>query len=347
MIKLAIVGCGGMGHTHAKNFSAIKDCKLTAACDIIPERAQAFSKEFDIPYVYPDMDEMLAKCDLDAVTLVTPDATHAPLALKIIAKGKHILSEKPPATCYADAKAMADAAAQAGVINMINFSYRDSAAIQRAHQILQEGKLGRIMHVEASYLQCWLSSKVWGDWRKGTNWLWRLSTEHGSAGVLGDVGVHILDFTTFAAGDIRSLDCQLRTFPKAKGERIGEYTLDANDSGVMTVEMEGGALGTIHFSRWATGQKNSLRLRVYCEKGALVVDLDKSWDTLEICRGSDVDKAEWKTLKCPKTPKIYSRFINSIISGQNDQPDYARGAQVQKLLDLCFESNKEGKRLAV
>ena len=74
-----------MGHTHAKYFSAIKDCKLTAACDIIPERAQAFSKEFDIPYVYPDMEEMLAKCDLDAVTLVTPDATHAPLALKIIA----------------------------------------------------------------------------------------------------------------------------------------------------------------------------------------------------------------------------------------------------------------------
>jgi len=62
---------------------------------------------------------------------------------------------------------------------------------------------------------------------------------------------------------------------------------------------------------------------------------------------SDVDKAEWKTLKCPKTPKIYQRFIDSILSGKNDQPDYARGAQVQKLLDLCFESDKEGKRLAV
>ena len=347
MIKLGLVGCGGMGHTHAKNFAAIKDCKLTAACDIIPERARAYAKEFDIPYVYADMEEMLEKCELDAVTLVTPDATHAPLALKIIAKGKHILSEKPPATCYADAKAMADAAAKAKVINMINFSYRDSAAIQRAHQILEEGKLGRVMHVEASYLQCWLSSKVWGDWRKGDNWLWRLSKEHGSAGVLGDVGVHILDFTTFAAGDIRSIDCQLRTFHKAEGDRIGEYPLDANDSLVMTVEMAGGGLGTISASRWATGQKNSLRLRVYCEKGALVVDLDKSWDTLEICRGADVNKAEWKTLKCPKTPKIYQRFINSVISGVNDQPNYARGAQVQKMLDVCFESDKAGQRVVV
>jgi predicted dehydrogenase len=139
----------------------------------------------------------------------------------------------------------------------------------------------------------------------------------------------------------------MRTFHKAEGERLGEYTLDANDSAVMLVEMESGALGTIHTSRWATGQKNSLRLRVYCEKGALVVDLDKSWDTLDICRGSDVDKAEWKTLKCPKTPKIYQRFIDSIMSGQNDQPDYGRGAQVQKLLDLSFESDKAGKRLSV
>jgi predicted dehydrogenase len=336
-----------MGHTHAKAFSAIKDCKLIAACDILPERAQAFSKEFDIPYVYPDMEEMLAKCELDAVTLVTPDATHTPLALKIIAKGKHILGEKPLATCYADAKAMADAAGKVGVINMVNFTYRNSAAIQRAHQIIQEGKLGRIMHVEASYLQCWLSSKVWGDWRKSPSSLWRLSTGHGSGGVLGDIGVHILDFTTFAAGDIRSLDCQLRTFHKAEGDRVGEYTLDANDSAVMMVEMEGGALGAIHTSRWATGQTNSLRLRVYCEKGALVVDLDKSWDTLDICRGSNVDKAEWKTLKCPKTPTIYQRFISSILSGQNDQPDFARGAQVQKMLDLCFASDKEGKRMAV
>ncbi len=347
MIKLALVGCGNMGHTHAKAFSAIKDCKLVAACDIIVERAEAYAKEFNIPNVYADMEEMLAKCELDAVTLVTPDATHAPLALKVLASGKHILSEKPLATSYADAKTMADAAKQAGVINMINFSYRDSAAIQKAHQIIQEGKLGRIMHVEASYLQSWLSSKLWGDWRKRENFLWRLSTGHGSAGVLGDVGVHILDFTTYGAGNISSIDCQLRTFHKAKGDRIGEYVLDANDSAVMLVEMEGGGLGTIHTTRWATGQKNSLRLRIYCEKGGLIVDLDKSWNTIDICKGRDVDKTEWKTIKCPKTPTIYQRFIQSVASGVNDQPDYARGAEVQKMLDVCFESDRLGKRVGV
>jgi len=347
MIKLAIVGTGGMAHSHAKAFAEIKGCKLVAACDIVRPRAEAFATEFAIPQIFTDVDEMLGQAEIDAVAVVTPDAAHAPVSLKVVAKGKHILCEKPLATCYDDAKAMADAAGKAGVINMVNLSYRRSAAIQKAHQLVEQGVLGRIMHIEASYLQCWLSSKVWGDWRTGSGWLWRLSTQHGSGGVLGDVGVHILDFATFAAGDIQSLNCRLKTFHKAEGDKIGEYPLDANDSAVIMVELVGGGIGTIHTTRWATGQANSLRLRVYGDEGALVVDLDQSYDTLRICRGKDVDKAQWKDLACAKTPTIYQRFIKSIRTGQNDQPDFARGAKVQKMLDACFESDRSGQSVTL
>jgi predicted dehydrogenase len=210
---------------------------------------------------------------------------------------------------------------------------------------VQKGALGRIMHIEASYLQSWLCSKIWGDWRTSPAFLWRLSTGHGSGGVLGDIGVHILDFATFAAGDVASLNCRLRTFHKADGDKIGEYPLDANDSAVISVEMKEGALGTIHTTRWATGHGNSLRLRVYGDEGALEVDLDKSYDTLQICRGQDVDKAAWQSLTCPKTPSNFQRFIKSIRTGENDQPDFARGAQVQKMLDACFESDKTGNKV--
>ncbi len=78
-------------------------------------------------------------------------------------------------------------------------------------------------------------------------WLWRLSEAHGSKGVLGDVGIHILDFTTFAIGMMPlSLQARLKTFDKAEGGKIGPYTLDANDSASMQVEFENGALGVIH-----------------------------------------------------------------------------------------------------
>ena len=341
-VAIAIVGTGGMAHSQARAFKAIPGVQIRAACDIVPGKARSFADEFGIPRAYEDLDQLLTREDIDAVTVVTPDASHAETSLKVIAYGKHILCEKPLATCYADALRMSTAAHSSGRINMVNLSYRNASAIQKAHQLVEQGVLGRILHVEASYLQSWLSSKVWGDWRASTNWLWRLSSQHGSAGVLGDIGVHILDFATFVAGDLQTINCQLKTFPKIEGEQIGDYVLDANDLAVINVTFTGGALGTIHTSRWATGHANSLRLRVFGEKASLVVDLDQSYTSLKICQGEDVDHAKWKTLRCGKTPNNYQRFIHSIRSGVNDQPDFARGAQVQKWLDASFASHQAG-----
>ena len=340
MIKLGIIGTGGMANSHAQNFASNPNVKIISACDVIDKKVKEFAKEYNIPKTFTDIDDMLADSELDAVSNVTPDALHSQVSLKVIESGKHILCEKPLATNYPDAKKMADAANAKGIINMVNFSYRNSSAIQKAHEILNAGKIGRIMHVEASYLQSWLSSKSWGDWKTETAWLWRLSKKHGSLGVLGDVGVHILDFTSFPAGKIKSVNCKLKTFHKAKNDKIGEYELDANDSAVISVEFQNGAIGTIHTTRWATGYPNSLALRIFGDKGAIRIDLDKATDKLEMCRGKNIDKFQWETVECGKTPNIYERFINSILTGKNDQPDFNRGAEIQKILDACIESDE-------
>jgi predicted dehydrogenase len=347
MIRLAIIGTGGMANAHAKAFQGIKGCTLVAACDVYSDRVEPFARKYRIPEVYTDVDDLLESSEIDAVANVTPDAFHASISLKVIAKGKHILCEKPLATNYPDAKKMAEAARRKGVINMVNFSYRNSSAIQRAYQLIQSGEIGRIRHVEASYLQGWIASKSWGDWRKSPAMLWRLSKKHGSQGTLGDLGVHIIDFATFPAGDIKSLECRLKTFPKPGGGRIGEYVFDANDSAVIAVELKNGAIGTIHTTRWAVGHVNSIKLGIYGEVGGLEIDLDRSIDTLRICRGKDMRKSVWKTVKCGKTPTVFQRFIKSIRTGRNDQPDFARGAAVQRILDACFESDKEGRAVTV
>ena len=106
---------------------------------------------------------------------------------------------------------------------MVNFSYRNSPAIHKAFELVQSGELGEIIHLEASYLQSWLVSKSWGDWRKEHRWLWRLSTVHGSKGTLGDIGVHILDFATYPVGPLESIACTLRTFSKVKGGEDWEF----------------------------------------------------------------------------------------------------------------------------
>ncbi|WP_457653707.1 Gfo/Idh/MocA family protein [Rhodocaloribacter sp.] len=346
-IRLGIIGTGNMGHHHAREFSALEGCALVAACDRDRERAEALAEEYDIPHVYTGVAEMLAGADLDAVVIVTPDDSHAPIALEVIAAGKHVLCEKPLAEHAEDARRMAEAAAKAGVINMVNFTYRRSPALQKARALVAEGRLGRIVDFEAHYLQSWLTSKIWGDWATEETWLWRLSTAHGSQGVLGDIGVHILDLVSFPAGDYASVQCRLKTFPKAEGDRIGAYRLDANDSAFITAELTNGAMGVIHASRWATGYRNALALSLHGDKGALRFDLEHEDDVLEVCLGDDVDTVTWRTIRCEKTPTNAERFLESIRTGRNDQPDFARGAAIQAVIDACFRSDAEGRAMTL
>ncbi|GGO85538.1 oxidoreductase [Marinobacterium nitratireducens] len=349
MIRLGLIGAGAMGAHHAKQFQAIAGCELVAVCDIDAGRAAAFAAEHDIEGVYSDIGRMLAGADIDAVTVVTPDKFHKDASLAAIAAGKHILCEKPLATNEADASEMAAAANRAGVINMINLSYRDCSALQHARELIAAGRIGRVMHVEASYLQSWLTSNLWGDWRTDPQWLWRLSSEHGSKGVLGDVGIHILDFASYPVGEISAINCRLKCFDKAEGNRIGDYPLDANDSALIRMEFANGALGSVHTSRWATGHRNSLRLRIFGDRGAVTIDIDlhDGWETLSLCEGDNVDPARWVKVEAASTPTIYQRFIRSIETGVNDQPDFHHGARLQRVLDCCFVSDREDRTLSL
>jgi predicted dehydrogenase len=342
-VRVAIIGTGGMAGVHAQKYQTIKGCRLVAGCDVDAGRARAFSEKYGMPHSFGSLEDLLQWGEFDAVSIVTPDAYHGSTSIACLQAGKHVLCEKPLALDYTEAKKMVAAAKKAGTINMVNFSYRDWPALQAVAKVIGKGKIGDIRHVEASYLQAWLASKVWGDWRTNPTWLWRLSSKHGSKGVLGDVGVHILDFATFPAGPLKEVTCRLKAFPKAPRNRVGEYVLDANDSAVMTVEFANGALGSIHTSRWVAGHTNRLFLKISGTKGTVEIDSDRSTSEYRICAGADLDKATWQTVKAPASPNNYQRFIKAIRTGQQDQPDFARGAEVQKVLDACFVASKQGK----
>lgn len=346
MIKVAIIGTGGMAHVHAQDYSKNPGAQLTACCDLDESRAKAFAEKYKIPSYYTDVDTMLDQAEVDAVSIVTPDSSHKPVSLKCIARKKHVLCEKPLAPNYKDAREMAEAAAKAGIINMINFSYRNSSAIHRAAEMIANDELGQIFHVQAHYLQSWLTSKHWNDWKTDPAWLWRLSTAHGSKGVLGDIGVHIIDFASYPVGPIESVNCRLKTFDKAPGNKIGDYPLDANDSAVMHVSFANGAIGTIATTRLATGHANSLHLAIFGEKAGLKIDLDANYGQIELSRIGPEGKYEsWERINTGSVPNLYRRFIKSIETGVNDQPDFARGAAIQKVLDACEVSSNTSQTI--
>lgn len=345
-VRLLILGTGGMAKNHAEHFAAIPGVTLVGGVDTRSEPLAAFQATHGIPHGFASLAEALAWGEFDAVTNVTPDAAHHVTTLPLLAAGKHVLCEKPLATNAAHAEEMAEAARKAGVVNMVNLSYRNVAALQKAAEMVRDGAIGEIRHFEASYLQSWLTQPAWGQWDREPQWLWRLSTAHGSKGVLGDVGIHILDFATFIAGvEATQVSCLLQTFDKAPGGRIGDYVLDANDSATMQLRLANGALGTVAATRFATGHLNDLRLRLYGLKGGLEVSFEKAESRLRACLGADVQTAVWHEVECPPVPTIYQRFVAAIRGEGPSDPDFARGAGLQRLLDRAVDSAAEGGRL--
>ena len=338
-VRLLILGTGGMAANHAEAFAAIPGVTLVAGVDTRPDQLTAFCDRFAIPNRFANLDAALAWGEFDAVTNVTPDAAHHATTLPLLAAGKHVLCEKPLATNAAHAAEMATAATSAGVIAMVNLSYRNVPALQKAAEMVAAGAIGTVRHFEASYLQSWLTQPAWGAWNEQPQWLWRLSTAHGSKGVLGDVGIHILDFATFAAGlDVADISCRLVTFDKAPGGRVGEYVLDANDSATMQLRLTNGALGTIAATRFATGHLNDLRLRLYGDKGGIEVSFERGISRLSACLPPALEAAEWSEIPCPPVPTIYDRFIAAIRGEGPAIPDFARAARLQTLLDSAEDS---------
>lgn len=342
-LRVAILGTGGMANGHAEAFTKIPGVQIAAGIDTNPGRLADFNARHRIEIGFTSLEEALAWGRFDAISNVTPDPVHYPTTLRIIDAGKHILCEKPLATNAAHATRMAEAAGQAGLVNMVNLSYREVPAVIQAAAMVAAGEIGEVRHFEASYLQSWLTQPAWGDWREGEMWLWRLSTGHGSMGVLGDVGIHILDFATHVAGQgVADVSCRLTTFPKAEEDRIGDYTLDANDSAVMHLALTGGATGVVHASRFASGHINDLRLRIHGTLGGLDVRFEAGQSLLRACIGPDLRAARWVDIPCPAVPRNYERFVAGVRSGQPARPDFARGAELQRIIDAAIASDARG-----
>lgn len=341
-LRILIVGTGGMAKAHAEAYAAIDGVKVVAGVDNNAERLAAFNATHHIEHGFASVAEAIAWGEFDAVSNVTPDPVHYPTTMPLLAAGKHVLCEKPLAANYPHAAEMATAAEKAGVVNMVNLTYRNGPQLIEAARLVAAGAIGEVRHFEAAYLQSWLTQPAWGHWDTEPQWLWRLSTAHGSLGVLGDIGVHILDYATLVAGSpATNVSCRLTTFDKVPGGKIGDYTLDANDSFNMHLRLANGAVGVIHASRMATGHFNDLTLRIFGTKGGLDVRYENNISSLRASLGDDMLKPVWRDLPTPAVQTNYERFIAAVRAGTPVLPDFARGAALQKVLDLAVESDKQ------
>lgn len=341
-IRVAVIGVGRMGKIHIENFSKISNVKVVACADKNIEHAREIAEKFGIPAVYSDYREMLKKEKLDAVSNATTDDAHYPVAMQVLKRKIPILSEKPLATNLKHAQKMRDAAQASGVINMVNFSYRNRSALQRGAAYIRSGAIGKVLHVEASQVQDWHYRLEGTGWKDDDGslayWaLWRCSHNHGGTGVFGDVGCHILDFVSmFCDEDIAEISSFMQTYPKSK--HIKGYDMEANNSFVCAVKFAGGGEGVVHVTHAAPGNRNALRIRIFCEEGSIEFDSSESDSEYQLFkRGPD---AKWETIKCDPTPSVYERFIEAVRTGipSEDGNDFANGCKIQAYLHYGFKS---------
>ncbi|MDE3759805.1 Gfo/Idh/MocA family oxidoreductase [Sinorhizobium meliloti] len=341
-MRLLILGTGGRAHRHAMEFSKIEGVEIVGAVDMDVARVKTYAAKYNIPNTFTKLDEALHWGKFDAAANVTPDKAHYPTTLALVAGGKHVFCEKPLAETYEQAAEMASATENAKVVGMVALNFRELAALQKAREIVTSGGIGRLRHLDASFLQSWLVSNAYGHWASEPRFLWRLSKKHGSNGVLGDLGIHILDCAAYAAGSsAERIFARLKCFEKAPGNRIGGYDLDANDSFAMTVELKNGAIGLIQASRWTTGFINELRLRLFGDTGALDMVYTDNGTSLRACVGEDVHKAIWREVSVDKVTTNHQRFTDAVQTGQIAEPDFRYAADLQRMVDVAIRSEDQ------
>ena len=198
-----------------------------------------------------------------------PNNLHAEPCIAAARAGKHIICEKPLARDAAEAKRMLKAAQAAGVVHMCAFNYRFVPALKLARDIITAGRLGRIYHFRAHYLQEWIMDPNFGM-------VWRLDASEAGSGALGDLGAHIIDLARFLVGEPASVNGITATFIKERAGASGAtQQVGVDDAFVAAVQFENGAIGTLEASRFARGRRNHQVIEVNGEKGSIVFNVER------------------------------------------------------------------------
>jgi predicted dehydrogenase len=230
--------------------------------------------------VATDWQEVVRRPDIDLVDIVTPGDSHVAIAIAAAQAGKHVFCEKPLANTVAEAERMLEAVQKAGVRNMVAFNYRRVPAIAYARQLIDEGRIGRIYHFRARYLQ---------DWIMDPNFplVWRLDKNAAGSGPMGDLGAHIIDLARYLVGDFDEVTGMAETFIKERplaessdaglgasgGAKKGQVTVE--DAAAFVTRFTNGAMGTFEVSRFAGGNRNANTFEINGSKGSIRFNLER------------------------------------------------------------------------
>lgn len=278
-LRIGIIGYGFMGRTHSNAYKQVPQFfdpplrpVLKAVCGRDANNAKTFADRWGYESIETDWRKLIARDDIDAIDICTPNNTHAEIAIAAAEAGKMVLCEKPLAMDLKQGQEMVDAIEKAGVPNTVWYNYRRVPAVTLAKQLIDEGRLGKIFHYRANFLQDWTIS---ADLPQGGAALWRLDAAAAGSGVTGDLLAHCIDTALWLNGKITDVSAMTETFIKerkhsltGKVEKVG-----IDDACAFLCHFENGSLGLFESTRYARGHKALYTFEINGEHASIRWDL--------------------------------------------------------------------------
>ncbi len=310
-LRIGLIGCGFMGRTHSNGYNRVRNFfpelayepELKAVCSRNTDKVRAFAEQWGYESTETDWKALIARDDIDAIDICTPNDTHAEIAIAAAEKGKMILCEKPLSRTLDEGQKMVSAIAKAGVANTVWYNYRRVPAVTLAKQIIDSGKLGKIFHYRANFLQDWTISP---ELPQGGEGLWRLDVDAAGSGVTGDLLAHCIDTAMWLNGGIKDVSAMTETFIK---ERVHQASgkiqkVGIDDACIFHCHFENGSLGLFESTRYARGHKALYTFEINGEHASI------RWDLHDLNRLEYFDHSDDSTV----------RGWRSVLVTDGDQP---------------------------
>jgi predicted dehydrogenase len=372
-LNVGVVGYGFMGRTHSNAYKQVSQFfdlpyrpVLKAVCARDEAKVKAFATQWGYESHETDWRKLVARKDIDVIDICTPNNLHAEIAIAAAQAGKMILCEKPLAMNGPEGLKMVEAVEKAGVPNMVWYNYRRVPAVTLAKRLIDEGRLGRIFHYRAKFLQDWT---IKSDLPQGGQGLWRLDVAAAGSGVTGDLLAHCIDTALWLNGPMKTVNAMQETFVKErmhtltnKVERVG-----IDDACAFLARFDNGSLATFESTRYARGHKALYTFEINGENMSLF------WDLHDLHRLQVFDYKEgdgklrgWKSVhvtdNSPDHPYManwwvpglqigyaetfvhqVADFLTALGKKENPQPDFRNAYGTQLVLDAIDASAKDQK----
>ena len=369
-LNIGLIGYGFMGRTHSNAYHKVKhffdipyDPVLQVVCGLVEEEAKAFADKWEYKSYTTDWHKVIEDENIDVVEICVPNNLHAEIAIAAARAGKAICCEKPLALNVPQAEEMVKVVEEAGVPNLVSFNYRRVPAVTLAKQLIDEGRLGKIFHYRANFLQDWtISANV----PQGGMATWRLDIKAAGSGVTGDLLAHCIDTAMWQNGPITDVCAMTETFIK---ERMHTETgkvepVGIDDACTFLCRFDNGSLGNFESTRYARGHKALYTFEINGEKASI------AWDLHDLHRLSYFDHSDdsivrgWRSIHVTDSDMPYmdkwwvpglqigyehtfvhqvADFLQNLAEGKPTSPNFREALATQYVCDAVLTSAKNKK----